>query len=54
MISRRIIWAEQVARMVERRMHTKFWSENLKERGCSEELVRDGEIQIRIDLTGIG
>jgi hypothetical protein len=40
--SRRMVWAEHAARMGETKMHTKFWSENLKGRYNSEDLVVDG------------
>jgi hypothetical protein len=35
-------------------IHTIFWSENLKGRNHSEDLVVDGEINIRMDLREIG
>jgi hypothetical protein len=40
-MSRRMRWAGNVARM---RLHTKFWSENLKVRDHSEDIGLDGRI----------
>jgi hypothetical protein len=44
MKSRRMRWAEQVARMGE--MHSKFWSEYLKRRDRPEDLGVDGRITL--------
>jgi hypothetical protein len=52
MKSRRIRWSGQVARMGKMKMHTVFWSENLKGRDHSEDLGVDERLII-IDVRKI-
>jgi hypothetical protein len=52
--SRRMRWVRYAARMEAIKMHTEFWSENLKGRDQSEDLDVDGRITLQWILGKMG